>query len=203
MADVGESGPNLSVLLGTVLSQPYQAPPSFFDFPSSNRVPWRLGGKIGPNEERDWPDPLENERQAPGQVTRDTGHGSNNSRRQEDAPTPAHADVGGNIGPKNGGNNLTGVGRRQCLDERTPSVKCTTRRCLAGYIYLENAPRDTTHGFTEGQDRQRGRKDGYKDHDAHPRHEEHHCRPAAKSVLGPSVDNEPGQLAYESRVGQA
>ncbi len=70
------------------------------------------------------------------------------------------------------------------------------------HTYLEDAPGNTTHCFSPGQDRQGRREHGNENHHGHPGHEKHHGRSAAESILGVGIGEEPCQLADERRVGQ-
>ena len=67
--DICQSCLHLSLLSRRVLSKAVQAPASQVDLVSPDCVPRRLGRKVGSNEERNWPHPLQHKRKSPAKVT--------------------------------------------------------------------------------------------------------------------------------------
>jgi hypothetical protein len=105
------------LLVWLILTQAHQRISCFFNIPSSDCIPRGFGSQVCPDEERDRPDPLEEERKSPGPVTVDSDDGSNNAGGEEDASAPAHADVCSYVRSEDGRDNFTGIGGGQGLNE--------------------------------------------------------------------------------------
>jgi len=110
VSDISQGGLDLLFPIGAVETKTGQALPSQFNVVSPNGVPRGFWSEIGSDEEGNRPDPLEDERKSPAEISVDAGHGSDNAGREQDAGAPAHADVRCDVGSEDGGNDLTGIG---------------------------------------------------------------------------------------------
>jgi len=109
VADVGQGSFDLTLCVGRVLDKTREIHACLVDLATSDRVPWGLGGKVGDQEERSGPHPLQDERQLPAHLALDTGDGSEYTGGEKNTSAPAHADVCGDVGAQNGGDDLAGV----------------------------------------------------------------------------------------------
>ena len=198
--DISEGGCDLSLPIRAVFAQLHETVSRFFDLVSANSVPRGLWGEVSADEQRNRPDPLEDEGQTPAEITLNTSYCSDNARGEENSGAPAHAHVGGKVGSENGGDHFRRVGSREGLTRMHARLAIGRHFDEREYTYLENAPSNTTHSLSPRQDCKGGREYWDEDHDRHPHHEEHHGFAAAKSILGISIDQEPGQLANKRRV---
>jgi len=93
----------------TLIYETMQTVPREIELLASDCVPWRLWGEICQNEEWDWPHPLQSKRKTPSDISVECDGSTSNTRRQKDAGSPAHADIGGYIWSKNGWDDFRSV----------------------------------------------------------------------------------------------
>jgi hypothetical protein len=91
-----------------------------------DRVPGGFGGEVSANEEGNRPDPLEDERESPAEIALNACYRSDNTRGEENTSAPAHADVGGDIGSKDGWYDFRSIGRGEGLGENN-HISCDTQ----------------------------------------------------------------------------
>jgi hypothetical protein len=115
MADISKRGLNLSLPLSVGLMKTHQTLLCHIKLVSSDGVPRRLGGKVGSDEERKRPDPLEEEGKSPAHVSLDAGYSTDDTTGEKNTGAPTHANVGGDVGSKNSRNNFGGVSSGKSL----------------------------------------------------------------------------------------
>ena len=122
----------------------------FVHFATSYCVPWGFRSEISTDQERDRPDPLDRKGKSPADVSFKTGHGSHNTRREENTSTPTHTHIGCHVRSEDCRNDLTGVASGECLkknkrrllDPLTDHSMSTTKR---KHARTWNTPQETPH----------------------------------------------------------
>lgn len=115
MTDVSQRSLDLGLPLSVGLVQTHQTLLCHIKLVSSDGVPGRLRGIVGSDEERERPDPLEEEWESPTHVALDAGYSTDDTTREKDTSAPTHADVGSDIGSKNSRYDFGGVSSGKSL----------------------------------------------------------------------------------------
>lgn len=140
MPDVREGSLHLPLLVWRIFTEAHQAPSRLVNLVAPNRIPRGFRGEVSANEEGDGPDPLEDEREPPTEIAFDACYGPDDTRGEENTAAPAHADVGGEVGSEDSGDDLGSIGRGEGLAGIATLDMDRLPYQVKFEAYLENAP---------------------------------------------------------------